>query len=37
MRAAGLTDTDIDAYCIEEQLGIPPEIEPAPMLKRRSV
>ena len=37
MRAAGLTDDDIDNYCIEVQRGIEPEIEPAPMRKRRRV
>ena len=34
MRAAGLTDNDIDNYCIEEQLGIQPEIEIAPLRKK---
>jgi len=34
MHAAGLTDTDIDNYCIEEQLGIQPEIEIAPLRKK---
>ena len=35
MRAAGFTDTDIDNYCIEEQLGIQPAIEIAPLRKKR--
>jgi hypothetical protein len=35
MRAAGLTDDDIDNYCVEEQHGITPEIEPAPPRKKR--
>ena len=35
MRAAGLTDDDIDNYCIEVQRGIELEIVIAPLLKKR--
>ena len=35
MRAAGLTDDDIDNYCIEVQRGIELELVIAPLLKKR--